>query len=199
LSFTLAVVLTGCTTIDAGAALPLNPKAAFAPIPFSSETDRAFPGVEGTEAPKDSLTLAEALYSINYSRSQCPAHLDDSVIAACDTFVKASAVTTTASGNGEPTAEWIHDRAHTPFAQGAPRPAWDVVVVDRDHEAQVSHHILVDAQTGDLYVDTNKGGYYPSPYLSLSEYGQMAATPLTAGGLAEGVAVDMLTKLNYDL
>ena len=33
--------------------------------------------------------------------------------------------------------------------------------------------IWIDAQTGDMYNDTNSGGYYPSPYLDRSEYARI--------------------------
>jgi len=201
-TFGIAVALASCAKVPDAAktTLPLNPNPVFAPIAFSEDEDMPFPGIEGFEAKESYITLVEAIYSINYSRSQYPEYeREHGILARIDTFTGASATATTAFGNGEPAEEWILDRSLRPFTQGESRPAWDITAVDLDSEAQIPQHLLVDAETGDVFIDSNSGGYFPSPYLSRSKYGQVAATPLAAGGLTEDVAQNLLSTLNYDL
>ncbi len=215
LSATLLVILlmvlaVGCTftgpggtSADPDAALRVlqpNPDPAFPPIEYPFGEDMVFPGTEEFAVEGDYLTLAEAVYSINYSRSYLPEYeKGHGILARIDAFTEASAVNTTVFGDGEPSQEWVNDRSLYPFASGERRPAWDIVAVDTGSEANIPQHLLVDAMTGDLFIDSNCGGYFPSPYLERSKFGRIASTPLSAGTLTEAEATALLLALNFDL
>lgn len=178
--------------------LPLNPHAELAPIDFSKADDMSFPSIEGVEQEKAYLSLHQALYCIQYARSLLPKD-SENALAVNETFVEASAVTTTAFGDGKPTNVWQNNRTGQPFANGEQRPAWNIQLMNLRRDSFVTELFLVDAQTGDVYNDTKSGGYYPSPYTDLSAYGAINATPLSAGELTEEIAKEILIQLNSDL
>ena len=135
----------------------------------------------------DYLTLHEAIYAINYAKSRIYAgtmklpeeQRSDSVYLY--TYSECKAAECGFFGSGTPCKEWTENHWHLPFhstdeefMKSSKRPAWVVTV--KPHSSEVENDtemIWIDAQTGDMYNDTNSGGYYPSPYLDRSEYARI--------------------------
>ena len=85
-------------------------------------------------------------------------------------------------GSGTPCDKWkedqnrwlvFHDNEED-FLSGVTRPAWVIKVYDPNHtESFCEETIYVDAQTGDMYNGSKRGGYMPSPYTERSEYARL--------------------------
>ena len=135
----------------------------------------------------DYLTLHEALYAINYARSRIYAGTmklpeeERAESVYLYTYSDCKAAKCGFFGSGTPCKEWTENHWHLPFhstdedfMKSSKRPAWVVTV--KPHSSEVENDtemIWIDAQTGDMYNDTNSGGYYPSPYLDRSEYARI--------------------------
>ena len=135
----------------------------------------------------DYLTLHEALYAINYAKSRIYADTmklpeeERTESVYLYTYSECKAAECGYFGSGTPCKEWTENHWHLPFhstdeefMKSSKRPAWVVTV--KPHSSEVENDtemIWIDAQTGDMYNDTNSGGYYPSPYLDRSEYARI--------------------------
>ncbi len=135
----------------------------------------------------DYLTLHEALYAINYAKSRIYADTmklpkeERAESVYLYTYSVCKAAECGYFGSGTPCKEWTENHWHLPFhstdeefMKSSKRPAWVVTV--KPHSSEVENDtemIWIDAQTGDMYNDTNSGGYYPSPYLDRSEYARI--------------------------
>ena len=135
----------------------------------------------------DYLTLHEALYAINYAKSRIYADTmklpeeERAESVYLYTYSECKAAECGYFGSGTPCKEWTENHWHLPFhstdeefMKSSKRPAWVVTV--KPHSSEVENDtemIWIDAQTGDMYNDTNSGGYYPSPYLDRSEYARI--------------------------
>ena len=132
------------------------------------------------------LTLHEALYAVNYAKSRIYAgtmklseeeHADSVYLY---TYSDCKAAECGFFGSGTPCKEWTENHWHLPFhstdeelMKSSKRPAWAVTVKLHSEVENDTEIIWIDAQTGDMYNDTNSGGYYPSPYLDRSEYARI--------------------------
>lgn len=87
-------------------------------------------------------------------------------------------------GDGTPCENWKNeprsyslvfhnDSSRESFLGGEPRPAWLISVYDPASEDKYTEIIYVDAQTGDMYNSSKRGGYMPSPYTERSEYSRI--------------------------
>ncbi len=135
----------------------------------------------------DYLTLHEALYAINYARSRIYAGTmklpeeERAESVYLYTYSDCKAAECGFFGSGTPCKEWTENHWHLPFhstdedfMKSSKRPAWAVTV--KPHSSEVENYteiIWIDAQTGDMYNDTNSGGYYSSPYLDRSQYARI--------------------------
>ena len=135
----------------------------------------------------DYLTLHEALYAINYARSRIYAGTmklpeeERAESVYLYTYSDCKAAECGFFGSGTPCKEWTENHWHLPFhstdedfMKSSKRPAWVVTV--KPHSSEVENYteiIWIDAQTGDMYNDTNSGGYYSSPYLDRSQYARI--------------------------
>ena len=135
----------------------------------------------------DYLTLHEAIYAINYAKSRIYADTmklpkeERAESVYLYTYSECKAAECGYFGSGTPCKEWTENHWHLPFhstdeefMKSSKRPAWVVTV--KPHSSEVENDtemIWIDAQTGDMYNDTNSGGYYPSPYLDRSEYARI--------------------------
>ena len=135
----------------------------------------------------DYLTLHEAIYAINYAKSRIYAGTmklpeeERAESVYLYTYSECKAAECGYFGSGTPCKEWTENHWHLPFhstdeefMKSSKRPAWVVTV--KPHSSEVENDtemIWIDAQTGDMYNDTNSGGYYPSPYLDRSEYARI--------------------------
>ena len=135
----------------------------------------------------DYLTLHEALYAVNYAKSRIYADTmklpeeERTESVYLYTYSECKAAECGYFGSGTPCKEWTENHWHLPFhstdedfMKSSKRPAWVVTV--KPHSSEVENDtemIWIDAQTGDMYNDTNSGGYYPSPYLDRSEYARI--------------------------
>jgi len=150
-------------------------------INFSTEVpDMEFP-LEG-----DYLTLHQALYCIEYARESIYSARQESEEAEmvfCFPYSSHSTGECTYFGNGSPCNEWKENPMHPypfhsddeDFINCAPRPVWEICVSYPESEANATEIIYVDAQTGDMYNPTNRGGYSPSPFTEKSEYAHILA------------------------
>ena len=134
----------------------------------------------------DYLTLHEAIYALNYARS-C---IHDDAMELPEEQRAESVYLYTYSdctpsecrffGNGVLCKEWKENHWHLPFhstddafIKSLNHPAWSVTVKPDSEVEGYTETIWIDARTGDMYNDTNSGGYYPSPYLDRSEYARI--------------------------
>ena len=134
----------------------------------------------------DYLTLHEALYAINYAKSRIYADTmklpeeERTESVYLYTYSECKAAECGYFGSGTPCKEWKENHWHLPFhstdeefMKSSKRPAWAVTVKLHSEVENDTEIIWIDAQTGDMYNDTNSGGYYPSPYLDRSEYARI--------------------------
>ena len=134
----------------------------------------------------DYLTLHEAIYAINYAKSRIYAGTiklpeeERAESVYLYTYSECKAAECGYFGSGTPCKEWKENHWHLPFhstdeefMKSSKRPAWAVTVKLHSEVENDTEIIWIDAQTGDMYNDTNSGGYYPSPYLDRSEYARI--------------------------
>ena len=134
----------------------------------------------------DYLTLHEALYAFNYARSRIYADMmkqleeERAESVYLYTYSDCKAAKCGFFGSGTPCKEWKENHWHLPFhssdekfMKSSKQPAWAVTVKPHSEAENAAEIIWIDAQTGDMYNDTNSGGYYPSPYLDRSEYARI--------------------------
>lgn len=141
----------------------------------------------------DYLTLHDAIYCVNHVRQklleQYPDMLPQDSSAYLCRYTGCAASECTYFGSGSPCGKWQNDHSHTlPFHSSEEeffscpaRPAWEIILAWPEGETE---SIFVDAVTGDMYCASKRGGYYPSPYTSRSEfarlYGTNTSRPTTA-------------------
>lgn len=168
--------------------LPFQPNDKVKPLDFSAIPDQAYPH---QEEGKTYLTLQEALYCYNYARSF---GMGDRwwTYEDYDQFVEANAVMTWVFGDtGTPCDAWHIDQWRWPFHEtdedyrrdfesygpyengGGNCPAWEIKMRTSGGEISFDESFYVNAITGDLYVNAESGGYFPSPYIERSEFARL--------------------------
>lgn len=169
--------------------LPFQSNDKVKPLDFSDIPDQPYPNQEDG---KTYLTLQEALYCYNYARSFGSGDrwwmYED-----YDQFVEANAVVTWVFGdNGTPCDAWRTDQWHLPFHEtdedylrdfetygpyengGGSCPAWEVKMYNGGEGGiAYAESFYVNAVTGDLFVNSQSGGYVPSPYIERSEFARL--------------------------
>ena len=167
--------------------LPFQPNDKVKPLDFSDIPDQAYPNQEDGQT---CLTLQEALYCYNYARSFGSGDrwwmYED-----YDQFVEANAVMTWVFGDtGTPCDAWRANQWHLPFHEtdedyrndfetngrsengGGSCPAWEIKMYNGG-EGGYAESFYVNAVTGDLFVNSQSGGYVPSPYIERSEFARL--------------------------
>lgn len=173
-------------------------------IDYSAMPNEDFP-LEG-----DYLTLHQAIYCINYARNAInheSLNLPESERVEsvfCFPYSSHSTGECTYFGSGSPCDEWKENQMHPyPFHSDGenfmnyePRPVWEICVSYPESEANATEIIYVDAQTGDMYNPTNRGGYFPSPFTTYSEYARLLSADYTDNTTTDSITVPTNSALN---